>query len=258
MRGSRGGAGIGCVRDELGGADGAEVESGGDFSDGLVGFGVLGECDEEAVGAEDAAFFAGDSGDGVAEVLLVVEGYVGEDGKDGLDDVGGVEGSAEAYFEDGDVDALLGEPGEGEGGEDFEEAGEMGEGSGIDKGVGSGDDVEVEAGEVFVGDLVGVDLDALVDADEMGRGVKGSAVSGGGEDAAEGCGSAALAVGSSDENGREGELRIAERRGEGAHVGELELAGRGGRCAGLRWRGDQLEAEGVEVVERSSVGHEVF
>ena len=90
-----------------GGADGAEVEGRGGFADGLVGLGMLGEGDEGAVGAEDAGLFAGDLGDGVAEVVLVVEGDVGDDGEEGVDDVGGVETAAEAYFEDGDVDRFL-------------------------------------------------------------------------------------------------------------------------------------------------------
>ena len=121
------------VGDVAGGADGAEVEGGGGFADGLVGFGVLGEGDEGAVGAEDAGLFAGDLGDGVAEVVLMVEGDVGDDGEEGVDDVGGVESASEAYFEDGDVDRALAssdpfssEVEEGEGGEDLEEAGRVG------------------------------------------------------------------------------------------------------------------------------------
>jgi len=105
------------------GVDGVEVEGGGGFADGLVGFGVLGESDEGAVGAEDSGLFAGDLGDGVAEVVLVVEGNVSDDGEDGLDDVGGVEAAAETYFEDGDVYFLLCVVEEAEGGEDLEEAG---------------------------------------------------------------------------------------------------------------------------------------
>ena len=42
-------------------------------------------------------------------------------------------------------------------------------------------DLEVEAGEVVVGDGCAVDPDALVDAGEVGRGVEGGAVAGGGE-----------------------------------------------------------------------------
>ena len=155
------------VRDVGGGADGVEVEGGGDLADGLVGLGVLGEGDEGAVGAEDAGLFAGDLADGVAEVVLVVEGDVGDDGEEGVDDVGGVEAASEAYFEDGYVDLLLGEVEEGEGGEDFEEAGVVREGGFGDEAAGGVVDVEVEAGEVVVGDGDAVDLDALVDAGEV-------------------------------------------------------------------------------------------
>ncbi len=134
------------------------------------------------LGAEDAGLLAGDLGDGVAEVVLMVEGDVGDDGDEGVDDVGGVEAAAEAYFEDGYVDFLLSEVEEGEGGEDLEEAWVVREGSLADEAFGCGVYVEVEAGEVFVGDLDAVDLDALVDAGEVGRRVEASAVARGGED----------------------------------------------------------------------------
>src|SRR5665213_2703241 len=81
----------------VGGVDAADVEGDGDFADGLVGLGVLRERDQSAVLAQDAGFFAGDFGDGVAEVFLVVERDVGDDGEHGIDDVGGVETAAEAY-----------------------------------------------------------------------------------------------------------------------------------------------------------------
>ena len=62
---------------------------------------MLGQGDEGSVGAEDACFFAGDvSSDGGAEVVDVVEGDVGDNGEEGVDDVGGVEAASEAYFED--------------------------------------------------------------------------------------------------------------------------------------------------------------
>src|ERR1700712_2318473 len=60
--------------DVVGGVDGVEVEARGGFADGLVGLGVLGEGDEGSARAEDAGLFAGDGGNGVAEVVLVVEG----------------------------------------------------------------------------------------------------------------------------------------------------------------------------------------
>ena len=224
---SWGGRGLGLGGDEVCGVDGAEVEGGGGFADGLVGLGVLGEGDEGAVGAEDAGLFAGDGGDGGAEVLLVVERDVGKDGEDWLDDVGGVKTAAEAYFEDGNVDLLLSEIEEGDGGKDLEVAGWVRELSFSDEAGGGGVRLEIEAGEVFVVDLEAVDLDALVEADKVGRGVEGGAVARGGEDAGEGGGGGTFAVGSGDEDGGEGGLRVAEGMGEGAHVGEVPLAARG-------------------------------
>ena len=121
----------------------------------------------------------------------------------------------------------------------------MGECAGLDEGAGCVIDAEVEAGEVVVGDdvelagtsagggvdggvLGGVDgdadLDALVDAEQVGRGVEAGAVAGVGEDGGKRGGGGAFAVGSGDKDGREASLRIAERRGESAHVGEIELA----------------------------------
>src|ERR1035441_2185204 len=115
---------------------------------------MLGEGDEGAVGAEDSGLFAGDFGDGVAEVVLVVERDVGDDGEEGLDDVGGVEAAAHADFEDGDVDFALGKVEEGERGEGLEEAGMVRELAFGDEALGGFVDLEVEAGEGFFWDFV--------------------------------------------------------------------------------------------------------
>ena len=123
---------------------------------------------------------------------------------------------------------LLGEVGKGEGGEDLEEAGVVWECARCDEALGRGVDLEVEAGEVVVGDLDAVDLDALVDAGEVGRSVEGGAVAGGREDARERGGGGALAVGSGDQDGREGES--ADRRGPRRG----RACGRGRTC-GAAW-----------------------
>ena len=145
---------------------------------------------------------------------------------------------------------LLGEVEEGERGEDLEEAGGVGQVAGLDEAAGGVVDLEVEAGEVVVGDLDAVDLDALVDADEVRRGVEAGAVAGSGEDARERGGRGAFAVGSGDQDRGEGGLRIAERGGEDAHVDEVELAAGGAGCG----RGE-LVAQGVEMVDRCGVRH---
>ena len=84
----------------------------------------------------------------------------------------------------------------------------------------------------------------------MRRGVEAGAVAGSGEDAGEGGGGGAFAVGSGDQDGGEGGLRVAERGGEDAHVGEVELAA---GSAGCGW--GELVAQGVEMVDRGGVGH---
>ena len=132
---------------------------------------MLGERDESAVGTEDACFFAGDLGDGVAKVVLMVESNVGEDGEDWLDDVGGVETTSQAHFKDGDVHrdlfrlrpVLCGEVEKTYRGEHLEEAGGVRQVAGFDEMTGGLVDLKVEAGEVFVGNLVPIDLDSFVD-----------------------------------------------------------------------------------------------
>ena len=83
----------------------------------------------------------------------MIERDVGDDREQRLDDVGGVEASAQAYFQDGDLYLALREVEEGERGEGFEEAGMMWEAAGCDQGAGGLVDLEVEAGEGFLGDL---------------------------------------------------------------------------------------------------------
>jgi hypothetical protein len=125
----------------------------------------------------------------------------------------------------------------------------MGEVGAFDEATGGFVDLEVEAGEVFIGDIGAIDLDAFVDPDEVGRGVEARAVTGGGEDASEGGGGGAFTVGSGDEDGGKGGLRVAEGSGEDTHVGEVELSS---RSAGRG--GSQLMAKGVKMVDRCSVG----
>ena len=254
------------VGDEGCGADGVDVEGTRGFADDLVGLGVLREGDEGAAGAEDATLFAGDVGDGGAEIVGVVDRDVGEDGKDGVDDVGGVEAATETDLKDGDLGVMFSDMEEGDGSEGLKEAGRVRELAGGDEALGGVIDEEVEAGEVVVGDFgEGViwpaELDALVDAAQVRGGIERGAVAGGGEDAGEGSGGGAFAVGAGDQDAGEAVLRVAESGAEGAHVGEVEFAARWGQLAdaiGRRKYGlalDEFLAEGVEAVNRGGVGH---
>ncbi len=77
--------------------------------------GVLLQRDDAGRAAlEDAGLLAGDLGDVVAEILGMVHGDGRHDGRKRLlDDVGGVEASAEAHFEQQDMGRVLGEQQEG-------------------------------------------------------------------------------------------------------------------------------------------------
>jgi len=165
-------------RNEGRGADAANVETDGDFAEGLVGIRVLREGHEHTVAAEDAGLFAGDGRDGGAQPLGVVERNVGDDRDQGIDDVGGIEATAHADFEHGDVHGRCREVEEAHRRERFKEAGVLCDLAGSDEAVGCFGHREVIAGEVAVGDFMAVDADALIGALEMGRGVEAGAEAG--------------------------------------------------------------------------------
>src|SRR5688572_25557645 len=95
---------------------------GGLFDDRKSGF-IIGGGENRDAGFDDAGFFAGDFGQGVAEPFFVVVLDVGDDAGQGGDDVGGVEAAAEAGFPDDDVAVLFGKPDERHDGDDFKEGG---------------------------------------------------------------------------------------------------------------------------------------
>ena len=86
----------------------------------LAGFRALLGENERNAGFQDSGFFAGDFREGVAEEVLMVEIDAGDDGDERRKDVGGVEATAEADFEDGEVHTLAGKIFEGHGGDAFE------------------------------------------------------------------------------------------------------------------------------------------
>ncbi len=93
------------------------------------------------------------------------------------------------------------------------------------------------------------DADAFVDAHQVRRGVQAGAQAGGFQDAGQHGGGGAFAVGAGDVDGAELLVRIAEMRGEGADVCEVEFGG-----AGVLGRG-QFAAQGEEIADGLVVGH---
>ena len=158
---------------------------------------------------EDAGLLAGNGGEGVAELVLVIE----RDGRDDAerrarDDVGGVELAAETDLQDQRVGWMLGEGQEGGSGRDLE-IGDVVAGVG---GPGAREHVDelglADGARLAVGTA---ELDALVEADEMRRGVDVHALARGLEHGLEEGGRRALAVGAGDvDDGRQALLRVAE------------------------------------------------
>jgi hypothetical protein len=135
---------------------------------------VTGCADYPRARLDDAGLLPGDLFDGMAEEIFVIEINLSDYGDLRLDYVGGVEAATHAHFEYGDVHVLLGEIGEGDGGDTFKKRGMRGQRAAGQQLL---DDV-VEAreggGEIGVGDFTVADFNALVDAQQMRRGVKAS------------------------------------------------------------------------------------
>jgi len=158
---------------------------------------VAGENDGD-VRFDDAGFFRGNLLDGIAEPIAVIEANSGNDGEFGPTDVRRIEASAEATFENGVIDAILGIEKEGNGREGFKKR-EIGRG---ERGHACGETVEGVVGGEGV-----IEAKAFVQANEMGARVTSDTTrKAGGENGANG----ALSIRAGDMNGGKIILRIAE------------------------------------------------
>src|SRR5258708_11717711 len=102
----------------------------------------------------------------------MVERNVGDDTEQRLDYIGGVETSAHANFEDGDLNFLEGKVSKGNGGHHFEKAGMPRQITPFNQLFGGAIDFAMQMRERFVADFLSVDANTLVDADEMRRGIE--------------------------------------------------------------------------------------
>jgi hypothetical protein len=134
----------------------------------------------------------------------------------------------------------------------LEEAGMVGQISGSDEAFGGGVDLEVKPGKLIVGDRLAIDLNTLVNAGEVGRGVESCAVASCGEDAGQGGGGGSLAVGSGDQDRGEPILGISQSTCEDTHVLQVELTAGADRCGGI---GSELKTTTVQVIDCCSVRH---
>ena len=158
-------------------------------------------------GLDDAGFRLRDGLHGVAQELRVVQADVGDDGALGvLDGVRRVPVAAHAHLQHHDVALLPLEVLEAQGGDQLELRGMLGHG------VGMGPHVFRQCAQVVVGDLNAVHLHALVEADDVGRGVEPRAIARPREDGGQHRRGGALAVGARDVNELQVVLRVAQPR----------------------------------------------
>src|SRR5438477_962812 len=171
-----------------GGGDGWNIWNGGHgasaaFKDGvadhIIRGRVLGQGDHHAAGMDDAGFLAGYLGDGVAKKFLVVERDVSDYGNQGFDDVSRVQTAAHADFKHSNVHFGPCEILKGDGGQHLKKTGMPGELAGCNQAFGSLFNTIMNSGEVWVGNFLAVDANALVQPNKVGRGVERRAVSGG-------------------------------------------------------------------------------
>ncbi len=162
----------------------------GDLFQGGFSGGILNDADGRNVVLEDAGFFSGDVGQGRAQLGHVIVTDAGDGGDIGLDDVGAIQPAAEARLDDGDIDFIVGEVFESDGGEDIEIGWRRLEA--VDHWL----DKANQASKIGLGDHVAVDGDALAHIDEVRAGVEPDLVAVGDEHGGDHRASAALAFGS--------------------------------------------------------------
>ena len=139
------------------------------------------------------------------------------DGRDHLDipghDVGAVPGSAHADLDDGDVDRMIGEDGQGHDGQDLEEAHARParRGRALIHHPDVGGHVLPRGDEPLLADRLTVKGDALANGGQVGTGEAAGAHAGGGQEALGHAGGGGLAVGAGDVDVAVGPLGVAEQ-----------------------------------------------
>ena len=155
-----------------------------------VGLGRAAVADHRAARLDDARLGGGDVGQGGAQFLDVVHPQRGDDRALGrVDDVGGVQRAAQPHLQHHDIAVLLREIEHPQRGDQLKLGGDVGHGRG------GGPHLLHQADQVPVRDGRAVDLDALIEADDIGRSEQPDLIPGTAQAAVQHGGGAALAVG---------------------------------------------------------------
>src|SRR5208282_2792947 len=195
-------------------------------SDHVVGFGQLRQRYHNAARTNDAGFFAGNLGDGFAQIFLVIERDVGDDAEARFHDIGGIQAAAHAHFEHNHVGAAAREVFKAYGSQHLKKAGVPRQIAFRDEALGGAVDHVMEQGEIVVGDGFAIEANALVDAYQMRRGVEPGPEAGSLQDGRQSRGGGTLAVGARDQHRGKAILGISQRSEQHAHVRQVELVRR--------------------------------
>ena len=209
---------------------------------------VLGQDHHMAAGLDDPRLLPGDLGKGISQGLHVVHADGGDDRQvRAVDDVGGVQPSAQPHLQHYQIGGLLPEPEKGHGADQLELRGQVQavplhllhrvpDGTGV-------------TAQVLFGDLPVPDADALGEPLQIGRGVKPHTEARLLEDGAEkGCGGA-LSVGSGYMDKPQLLLRIAQPGKQGADGVQVE-----GLLAGGQLPGGE-PGPGADIFQSFPIGH---
>ena len=180
-----------------------------------------------AAGLDDAGLLGGDLLDRIAQPLHVVHIHRSDDGRVGVQHVGGVPGTPHAHLHDGHVHRRVGKLPDRHGGQHLEEAHPRLAGlfhlhvHQIDQIL----DLIPGVHEVVVAQRLAVDGDAFVDAFQMRRGVQAGAHAVGAADGLRHAGRGALAVGAGDVDDAERLLRMTQHVEHQVHPVQIQVGG---------------------------------
>ena len=171
----------------------------------LLGLPALAVEDGPAARLDDAGLLPGDKGDGVPQLLRVLQAQIGDDRHlGGGDHVGGVQTPPQAHLQYHDVTGPLLEPHHGHGGHQLELGGRVGHvPGGLQHPLG-------DPPQVLVGDGDPVDLEPLAELPQVGGGVQAGAVSRPAQHAGHHGGGGALAVGAGDVDEFQPQMGVAQ------------------------------------------------
>src|SRR5438309_8783606 len=158
---------------------------------------------------QDASFFARDLRQRIAEEILVIKVDVGDHGDQGINNIRRIQPTAKTYFKYRQIDPGAGEVFESHGGEHFKKAGMPWQLTAFHQIMRAAFNAVIDDGKFGVADWLLVDLDTLIHAQQVRRGIESGAIASRLHDAGERRRRGTFAVGAGDQYTLQLALRIA-------------------------------------------------